>query len=50
MNSWSDKPTPAEALEQWHDQARQRDETAVAAGPDDDSESNDPYHPWRGAE
>lgn len=24
-----------------------RDEAALAAGPDDDTESTDPYHPWR---
>ncbi len=40
--------TPAEDRERWHTEARERDEARLACGPVDDSESDDPWHPWRG--
>lgn len=49
MTAWDGRPVPDEERQQWHDEARRRDEAALAAGPDEDSESTDPYHPWRGA-
>jgi hypothetical protein len=40
--------TPAEDRERWHTEARERDEAYLALGPVDESESDDPWHPWRG--
>lgn len=47
MTAWQGRPTPAEEMLRWHAAARERDEAALAAGPDDDTESSDPHHPWR---
>ena len=45
MQSWADKPSPGQALQDWHNEARKRDEAYLAQGPIDDSETHD--SPWR---
>lgn len=43
---WADEPLPGQAMLDWHDEARVRDEAYLALGPVDDTETRD--GPWAG--
>jgi hypothetical protein len=45
MTIWEGR-APADELARWQEKVQGRDEESP--GHDDDTESNDPYHPWRG--
>jgi hypothetical protein len=48
-DAWADRPSPAAERQDWHTQARERDEAYLAEGPVDMTETNDPYAEYRAA-
>jgi hypothetical protein len=40
---WDDRPSPAQETLDWHHEAAARDEARLAEGPDDDTETTDPW-------